>query len=112
MRGQMREIRNPTERVADLRAEMPHLLVGQLQEFVKESELVHELEGRRVDGVPAEIAEEIGVLLEDDDVQACAGEQEAEHHAGRAAARNATSGAEILRHPDVAASSTHALFAA
>src|SRR5215472_8617361 len=106
----MLEIGNPTERVADLRPEMPHFLVGQLQEIVKDSELVHELEGRWVDGVAAKIAEEIGVLLEDDDIQSCAGEQVAEHHAGRAAAHDTASGAEILRHPDAAASSIHALF--
>ena len=37
-------------------------------EVVPEPELVHEVEGRRVNRVAAEVAEEVGVLLEDDDV--------------------------------------------
>ena len=53
------------------------LLVRQLQELVEEAELVHHLEGRGVDGVAAEVAQEVGVLLEHDDIDAGAGEEEA-----------------------------------
>jgi len=37
--------------------------VGHFEEFLEQSELVHDLERRRVDGVAAEIAVEIGVLF-------------------------------------------------
>src|SRR5439155_26675295 len=40
-------------------------------------------------GVAAEIAQEVAVLFEDDDVNAGAREQHAEHHAGRSAAGDA-----------------------
>ena len=42
-----------------------------------------------MDGVAAEIAEKIGVLLDDDDLDAGACQQKAEHHPGRAAAHDA-----------------------
>ena len=42
-----------------------------------------------MDRVAAEVAQEVGVLLQHDDVDAGAREQEAEHHAGRPAAGDA-----------------------
>ena len=45
-----------------------------------------------MDGVAAEVAEEVVVLFEDGDVDAVAGEEEAEHHAGRAATYDAATG--------------------
>ena len=39
-----------------------------------------------MDRVPAKVAEEVGVLLEDDHVDGGPGQEEAEHHPGRAAA--------------------------
>ena len=49
-----------------------------------------------MDGVAAEVAEEVGVFFEDDDVDAGAGEEEAEHHAGGAAADDAAGGVGFL----------------
>jgi hypothetical protein len=60
--------------------------VRQLQERIQQTEFVEQQEGRGVDGVPAEVAEEVDVLLEDDDVHALPREEKPEHHAGRAAA--------------------------
>ena len=62
------------------------LLVRPLEELVEQAELVHHLERRGMDGVAAEVAEEIRVLLQDDDVDAGTRQQEAQHHAGRTAA--------------------------
>jgi hypothetical protein len=64
------------------------------EEAIKQAELVEELEGGGVDGVAAEVAEEVGVLLEDGDFNAGAGEQEAEHDSGRASADDAAGGVE------------------
>ena len=44
-----------------------------------------------MDGVAAEIAQEVVMLLEDDRLDAGAGEQKARHHAGRPAADDAKS---------------------
>ena len=69
----------------------------QPEEFIEEAEFVHQLQGRRVDRVAAEVAEEVGVLLQDDDPHAGAGEQEPEHHPRRPAADDAALGPERLR---------------
>ena len=76
------------------RLELAHLLVRQLEEFVEQAQLVHHLERRGVDGVAAKVAQEVRVLLQDDDVDAGARQQEAEHHAGRPAAARRTGGAD------------------
>ena len=86
MRRQMREIGEGHALVTDLTRERAHLLMRALEEIVENAELVHDLERRGMDGVAAEIAQEIGVLLQHHDIDAGAGQQEAQHHAGRAAA--------------------------
>ncbi len=48
-----------------------------------------------MDRVAAEVAQEVGVLLEHDHASAGAGEQQAEHHAGRAAADDAAIGLDV-----------------
>ena len=72
--------------------ELGDLLVGKGEEVFEDAELVHELEGGGVDGVAAEVAEEILVLFEDGDVVAVAGEEVAKHHAGGATAYDAATG--------------------
>ena len=81
--------------IADLAGEHAQLLMRPLEEVVEQPELIHDLERRGMDGVAAEVAEEIGVLLQHDDLDAGAGEQEAEHHAGRSAAGDATACGEV-----------------
>ena len=55
------------------------------QELVEYPELVHQLGGRRMDGVPAEVAEEVTVLFHDEGRHTRPREQIAEHHPGRSA---------------------------
>jgi hypothetical protein len=55
-----------------------------------QSELVDEIDGGRMDGVPSKIAEEIRMLLEHDHIDASPREQESQHHPGRTAARDDT----------------------
>ena len=62
------------------------------EEGVEQAELVHELEGGGMDGIAAEVAEEVLVFFEHGDAVAVAGEKEAEHHAGRASAYDAAGG--------------------
>src|ERR1700692_4150822 len=70
-------------------SDLQKLLMRDAQEIVEKAELVHQLEGGRVNGVAAEIAEEVGVFFEDEDFDASAGEKEAEHYAGGAASCDA-----------------------
>ena len=72
------------------------LLMRTLEELVEQAELVDHLERRGMHRVAAEIAQEVGVLLEDDDVDAGARHEEAEHHAGGAAADDRELGADGL----------------
>src|SRR5262252_2454585 len=81
--GEIRESKSPTTEIC---ADAAGFLVRQLEELVEQTELAHHVEGRGMDGVAAEVAQEVAVLLEHDDVDARAREQEAEHEpAGPAA---------------------------
>ncbi len=57
-----------------------------------QAEIVDQVHRRRVDGVPAEVAEEVVVLFQDGDVDAAACQQQTEDHARRPAADDATGG--------------------
>ena len=108
MRRQMREVCNDDPLVADQTRKLAHLLVRAFEEGVENAELVHDLERGGMDGVAAKVAQEIGVLLQHHDVDAGAGQQEAEHHAGRTAAGNGAGRGYLLRH-DYPPASTMAL---
>ena len=96
-RRQMREVGERDAVVADLAGQLAHLLMRQLEELVEQAELVHDLERRGMDGVAAEVAQEIGVLLEHHHLDAGAGEQIAQHHAGGPAAGDAAACGDGLR---------------
>ncbi len=73
--GKMGKIRDDDALVADLAGELAHLLMRALEEIVEDTELVHDLERRGMDGVAAEVAQEIGMLLQHHDIDTGAGEQ-------------------------------------
>ncbi len=81
-----------------VRAELADLLVGKLQEVVEGAQLVHQLERRGMDGVPAEVAEEVRVLLQHEHVDARAREQVTQHHPRRTAPRDAAAHRDLVRH--------------
>ena len=97
-RRQPGEVGDVDRGVADLHAEPCHLVVRQLQQVVEQPQLVHHLERRGMDGVAAEVAQEVGVLLQHHDVDAGARQQQPEHHAGRTAAGDAAGGRQFARH--------------
>src|SRR5262245_54947661 len=53
------------------------------EEFRQQTELVHEVESRRMNRVTTEVAKEVGVLLQHNNLDPSASEQETEHHATR-----------------------------
>ena len=71
--GKMGEVGESERFVADLAAKFVKLLVRALEEFFEKAEFVHQLKSGWVDGVAAEVAEEVGVFFEDEDVDAGAG---------------------------------------
>jgi hypothetical protein len=92
-RRQMGEIGKGIFVTAEDGADIDLLLVRQLEKLVEQAKLGHDLQGRGVDGVAAEVAQEVGMLLEHDDIHARARQQEAEHQpAGPAADDAATRG--------------------
>ena len=93
---QVGEVREGVFPVAEERAELGRLLVRQLEELVEQAKLAHHFERRGMDGVAAEIAQEVGVLFEDDDVDARAREQEAEHQPARTAADDAATRGDLF----------------
>ena len=72
------------------------LRVGNGEEFFEETKFVQEFESGGMDGVAAEVAEEVRVFFEDGDGDALAGEEVAEHDACRASADDAAGGRELV----------------
>ncbi len=91
---QVREIGDRDDRVADPSLDLAQLLMRSFKEAVEQAELVHHFEGRGMNRIAAEVAQEIRVLLQHHDVDAGASEQQAEHHPGRPAASDAAAGTE------------------
>lgn len=85
----MREIGHGYCEYAEDPVDLGSLLVRKLQQIIQQLELMHHLQCRGMDRVPAEVAEEIGVLLEHDDRHSGAGQHQAEHHPGRPTADDA-----------------------
>src|SRR5262249_60363113 len=83
--GEIRESISPT---AEICADAASFLVRQLEELVEQTELAHHVEGRGMDDVAAEVAQEVAMLLEHDDVDAGAREQEPEHEPARSASND------------------------
>jgi hypothetical protein len=61
----------------------------QLQELVDQAQFNHQLEGRGMNRVASEIAEEISVLLQHHDLNAGARQQESQHHSSGTTAGDA-----------------------
>jgi hypothetical protein len=91
---QVGEIGHHDRAAADLALDARELLVRPLQELLEQAQLVHYFERRRVHGIAAKIAQEVGVLLEHDGVDARAREEQPEHHPGGTAAGDAATGAQ------------------
>src|SRR5271166_54052 len=88
-RRQMGKIGNLEKDIADLSAELPSFLMRPLQKIIKEAELMDDFERRGVNRVAAKIAQEVGVLFENEDRDPGSRQQETEHHPCRAAAGDA-----------------------
>ena len=92
MSGEVGEVADGERPAADGHGELGELLMWERQKFVEQAQLVEELERGGMDGVAAEVAEEVLVFFEDGDIDAGAGEEEAEHDACGASADDAAGG--------------------
>ena len=86
---QVREVGDGDRKVPELGGQPRHLLMRQPQELLQDPELVHQLERGGVDGVAPEVAQEVRVLLQHQHGHSGPGQEQAQHHAGGAAARDA-----------------------
>src|ERR1700730_17772119 len=80
--GEIRESISPT---AEICADAASFLVRQLEEHVEQTELAHHVDGRGMDGAAPERAQAVAMVLESDDVDTGAREQQAEHDPARSA---------------------------
>jgi hypothetical protein len=97
--GQVRKVGDGDGEIVDDGADFAELLVRDAEEIVEEAEFVDELKSGGVDGVAAEVAEEVGVFFEDEDFDTGASEEEGEDHAGGAASGDEAGGwGGIRRH--------------
>ena len=60
----------------------------ELEKIVQQAQFAHHLEGRGMDRIAAEVAEEIGVLFDNHDIDPGARQEQAGHHSRGAAAGN------------------------
>ena len=100
VRRQMGKVGERDGGFADLTAETLDARMRQLQKFIEQAELVHQFQRRGMNGVAAEIAQEVGVLFQHGDGDTGARQQEAEHHPGRSAAGDAAGGFD-RSHPEI-----------
>jgi len=70
--------------------------VRQFEEIIEQAEFCHHVQGRGMNSVAAEIAQEVCMFLEHDDVDPGAGEQEAQHEPARSAADDAPTRGELF----------------
>ena len=94
--GKMAEVGYLKTLPADDRGEAVDLGVGKREEFVEEAEFVEKLEGGGMNGVAAEVSEEVFVFFKDGDGDALAGKKKAEHDACGASADDAGGGGERI----------------
>ncbi len=89
LRRQALEMTNGRAVASDLQRHGFHLRMRKPEEFIEQAKLVNHFQRRGMNGIAAEIAQEILVLFQHRDADAGARQEEAEHHPGGAAAGDA-----------------------
>jgi len=98
MRGNVTEVGELDGHAADLAGQLTQFLMRALEEVFEKPELADDFERRGMHGVAAEIAQEVAVLFQHDDVDPGARHEQAVHHAGGPAADDGELGADAGRH--------------
>jgi len=98
MSRKMSEVAHYDRFLADLSPQFARLLMGALQKLFQDSKLIHQLQRGGMNGVAPKVAQKVSVLFEDDDLDARARQQKAEHHSGRPAADDTAFGLKCRGH--------------
>src|SRR5687767_9844618 len=87
--GQVGQVGNGYSEITELTEKLKYLLVWQLKKPVEQTEFMHHLHGRGMNGIAAKIAQKVGMLFQYDDRAAGTRQQQCEHQAGRPASDDA-----------------------
>src|SRR5205807_7834207 len=79
-------------------AQFSQFLMRLFQKFVEQAELMHQLQRRWMNGIPAEITKEIGMFFQNDYGHARPGKQIPSHHPGRTAANDHAASLHFISH--------------
>ncbi len=68
----VRQVRHLGAKLAELHRQLLDLVVRQLEKTIEQTKLAHHFHRRRMNGIATKISQEISVLLQHDDLNACA----------------------------------------
>src|SRR5690349_23011695 len=92
----MREICDTKGDTTHNACKLRQLLMRPLEKFFQKPELAHDFQRGRMNGVAAEVAQEILVFLKHANLNARACQKQSKHHSGRSAAGNAAPGLDTV----------------
>jgi hypothetical protein len=95
-RPEMREIGNVNGFIPEMRRDFSHFLMRLAQKIFQQSQLMHELQRRGMNRIAPEIAEEIPMLFQNQNIHAGPGQQKTQHDPRRPATDDATSGVDTF----------------
>jgi hypothetical protein len=96
LRSQIRHVTQHNMLAADASADLSDLLVRPFQKLFEQTEFVHDLKCRGMHRIAPEVAQEIGMLLQNQDFDSGPRQQKAQHYPGGTAAGDATGGLQFL----------------
>src|SRR5260370_20951520 len=78
----MRKVGEWNHLIANLSGDLANFLMRPFEEVFENSQLVHHLQRRRMDRVPAEVAQKIRLLLKHDNFDSGAAQKKSQPHSG------------------------------
>jgi len=96
LRSQIRHVTQHNMVAADTSADLSDLLVRPFQKFFEQTEFVHDLKCRGMNSIAPEVAQEIGMLLQNQDLDPGPRQQIGQHYPGGTAAGHTTAGLQFL----------------
>ena len=97
-RWQVRHFAHEDVVAADTHADLTDLLVRTLEKLFEDAQFAHHFEGRGMEVVAAEVAEKVGVLLQDQNLHSRPRQQVTQHHPGWTAACDTASHRQSSEH--------------
>jgi hypothetical protein len=96
LRSQIRHVTQHNLLAADTSAGLSDLVMRPFQKFFEQTEFVHDLKCRGMNRIAPEVAQEIGMLLQNQDFDSGPCQQIAQHYPGGTAAGDTTAALQFL----------------